>query len=246
MHAVVSAAAAPGATVLAHTLHYAIVGGGALGVVALLAPRWLPSPSAPRDAHEARVQALRQALAAPYDATRLLEAGRPSYAGPRVGTPASLSERVLLPLAVVASAAAAGVHAAAGPAHFREATVFGLFFTAGALAQLAWAGGLALRPTPPLLVAGAVGNLAVVALWATTRTMGLPWGLLPQPEAIGPWDLASVAWELLVVGCCVAALRSGVPQTRLADAGRWHPGVRWFAVASVLGLVMLSLSGAGS
>ena len=42
---------------------------------------------------------------------------------------------LLLPLAVVSSTAAAGVHAAMGPLHFREATLFGLFFAGAALAH---------------------------------------------------------------------------------------------------------------
>lgn len=225
----------------AHAIHYAIIAVGLGGLLALLAPRFLPGSGAPRDAHDARVRALRSALESPYDAGALLTAARVTYAAPVL----SRAQRVVLPLVVVSSAASAGAHAAVGPAHFREATLFGLFFTTCALAQVLWAGVLALRPTRRLLLAGAVGNLAVLVLWATTRTVGLPFGLLPEPEVVGPWDLASGAWELLVVGGCAAMLARPLPG-RLVEAWRWHLGVRTFATVSVLGLVALSLSGAAA
>ena len=237
------------ATAVAHGIHYAIVGVGVVGLVVLLAPGLLAQPSAPRDEHDARVRALRTAI--DTDAlTTTLQLARTSVA--RWQAPVlTTTQRTLLPMAVVSSAAAAGVHAAAGPAHFREATLFGLFFAGSALLQLVWAGAVAVRASRPLLVAGVVGNLAVVALGAVTRTAGLPFGLLPEPEAVGPWDLACAGWELAVAGSCVAALRSlprGAPVSpvRLVDWRQWHPGVRIFAGASVAMLVVLSLSGAGA
>ena len=87
----------------------------------------------------------------------------------------------------------------------------------------------------------------MLGLWAVTRSVGLPFGLLPSPEAVGPWDLACGGWELLVAGCCVAVLRSGeAPPARLASWRVWHPAARWFVAGSALGLVALSLSGAGA
>jgi hypothetical protein len=237
------------ATEVAHGIHYAIVGVGVVGLVALLAPGFLAHPSTPRDEHDARVRALRTAI--DTDAlTTSFQLARTTVAK-RQAPVLTTTQRMLLPLAVVSSAAAAGVHAAAGPAHFREATLFGLFFAGSALLQLVWAGAVAVRASRPLLVAGVVGNLAVVALWAVTRTVGLPFGLLPEPEALGPWDLACAGWELAVAGCCVAALRSLLRDTppspvRLVEWRHWHPGVRLFAGASVAMLVVLSLSGAGS
>jgi hypothetical protein len=229
----------------AHGIHYAIVGVGVVGLVALLAPGFLAHPSSPRDEHDARVRALRTAIDSDTLATSF-ELARTTVSRWRPPV-LTATRRTLLPLAVVSSTAAAGVHAAAGPAHLREATLFGLFFAGSALLQLLWAGAVAIRSSRSLLVAGAVGNLAVVGLWAVTRTLGLPFGLLPEPEAVGPWDLACAGWELAVVGCCVAALRGGTPHpSRLAEWRSWHPGVRVFAAASVASLVALSLSGAGA
>ena len=233
------------ATAVAHGIHYAIVGVGVVGLVALLAPGFLAHPSPPHDEHDARVRALRSAIETDVLTTTFRQARSTVVRSP-LPVPSS-ARRTLLPLAVVSSSAAAGVHAAAGPAHFRDATLFGLFFAACALLQLVWAGAVAVRSSRPLLVAGAAGNLAVVTLWAVTRTVGLPFGLLPEPEPLGPWDLACAGWELAVAGCCLAALRSrGSAPARLVEWRRWHPGVRLFAGASAAAMVVLSLSGAGS
>ena len=92
-----------------------------------------------------------------------------------------------------------------------------------------------------------VGNVAVLALWGVTRTIGLPFGLLPGPEAVGPWDVACAGWELIVVGCCISLLQSRDPvPTRIAAWRHWHPAAHWFVGFSVLALVALSLSGASA
>ena len=95
-----------------------------------------------------------------------------------------------------------------------------------------------------LLLAGVVGNGACIALWALSRTSGLPLGLLPAPEAVGAWDLAALAWELVLVGACLALLR-GAPAGRRTTPGRWHPAATAFLGASVPALGLLSLSGTG-
>lgn len=235
--------------VAAHGIHYAVLGAGVLGVVALLVPRFLSAPDdAPSDEREARVHALRNSLAQRESATTF----DPHQAAPPLGSlprvPAlTAAQRILLPLAVVSSAAAAGVHAAVGPAHLRESLLFGAFFIGSALLQLLWSGLAAVHGSRRLLVVGAVGNLAVIGLWAITRTLGLPFGLLPGPEAVGPWDLACAGWELVVVGSCIAMLRSRQPvPTRLPDWRHWHPALPTYVAASVLLLIALSVTGAGA
>jgi hypothetical protein len=157
------------------------------------------------------------------------------------------AERVILPLAVVSSASAAGVHAALAPEHLRVSLAFGVFFAAGAVAQLAWAGAAAVHGSRALLVAGVIGNTSVLALWATTRTVGLPFGLLAVPEAVGPWDVVCGAWEVVVVCCGIALLRSAsAPPTRLVGWRSWHPLLPTYVAASVLLLLALSLSGSGA
>ncbi len=243
-------------TLLAHAVHYALVAGGLIGLGWLLVPHLvtLHAPGSSRPTalgeHELRVAALRSAAA-----TGRLATLAPPAAGVVVpvrsaaARPAAPEATLLLPLAIVASTAAAGVHAAMGPLHFREATLFGLFFATAAVAQLGWTA-LALRSvTPALLRVGVALNLGCVVLWATTRAWGLPLGLMPAPEPVGPWDLAAVAWELGVVAACAVLLRARPPTSyaglRLPAWVDWHRGARAVAVASVLVLLMLSLSGAG-
>lgn len=241
-------------TLLAHAVHYALVAGGLVGVGWLLMPQLVASHGAgaprrtPRDEHEQRVAALRSAAKLGNLAT--LDVPSPATVRPASARPAlTLDVTLLLPLAVVTSTAAAGVHAAMGPLHFREATLFGLFFAGAALAQLGWTA-LALRSvTPALLRMGVALNLGCVALWAATRAWGLPLGLMPAPEPVGPWDLAAVAWELGAVAACAALLRARPPASyaglRLPAWVDWHRGATSVAVASVLVLLGLSLSGAG-
>ena len=245
-------AGSPGAGAMAHGAHYGIVGVGVVGLIALLAPRLLARPT-PREEHHGRVLRHRTALGPENPgtedlATDSLATAHDPIQVARLREPVlTAAQRILLPLAVVSSAAAAGVHAAVGPAHFRDAALVGLFFAGTALLQLVWAGAVAVDCSRALLMLGVVGNVAVLALWGVTRTLGLPFGVLPVPEAIGPWDVACGAWELVVVCSCISLLQSPDPvPARVADWRRWHRATHWFLAASVLGLVALSLSGASA
>jgi putative NADH-flavin reductase len=68
-----------------------------------------------------------------------------------------------------------------------------------------------LRPSRRLLVVGAVGNLAIVALWGVTRTVGIPIGPTPwRPEAVGTADALAVQLELaLALGATWLLARGG-------------------------------------
>jgi hypothetical protein len=249
---------AAGASMLAHTVHYAVVLGGVLGLALLLLPHALERlrvESAPaRSAHEDRVLRLRELAAV----GRLAEPGATLPGATLTGatlTGATLTGATLtdvrpvrevappacaapaaLPVALVSSAAAAGVHAAVGPAHLTDQPLVGTFFLACAAAQLGWSALFLARPGRALLEAGVVGNAALVTLWAVSRLSG--------SEPVGPWDLAATGWEVAVVLACVAL---NAP-TGLRAAG-WldWPGLArgWFA-CSVLLLGLLSLSGAGA
>jgi len=76
--------------------------------------------------------------------------------------------------------------------------------------------------------------------------------VLSAPEAVGPWDLTCVAWELVAVLACVEVLvaptRSlgGGSAYRVARWRDWDARVRAWGWISVLGLGLLSISGAGS
>lgn len=239
------------ATSLAHTIHYAVVGVGVVGLLLLLAPRFVGAQR-PADEHERRVLALAGQIST-GSLGRTPTAPVPQ-AAPGTVSAAADSNSLWLPLAAISSAAAAAVHAAVGPEHFGERVVFGMFFAAAALAQMSWSWAMVVRPGRRLVHVGAVGTFLVLTLWLVTRTVGLPFGLLPRPEALGPWDICSVVWELTVVLACTQLLHtlprsapSTVPSVlRLPGWAAWHRAARGWTVGSVVVLAALSLSGASS
>lgn len=224
---------------LAHSVHFALVAAGLAGLGALLAPTLAhrPRAGAPRDLHEERVGTLR-------DAVTQYAAGAPvtslTTVAPRPVAAADASA-LLLPLAVTSTLLAASIHAAMVPPHLREGLLFGGFFIVCAVAQLAWAERALRMPTRAWLALGAVGNLAVVALWVVTRAAGLPFGLMPTPEAVGSWDVLSAVCEVAAAAACLLAVRAGVRRT--APWAEWHPAVHaWLALGATF-LVVLSLGG---
>ncbi len=235
---------------IAHAIHYGIIVFGLVGVVLLLLPQRLhrsgrTAARAPRDAHERRVQELRASLAGEVAGETTLTVESPPSTPAGVTPARRNASRTLLPLAVVSSAAAAGVHAAMGPSHFSEGFLLGLFFAVSSMAQLAWAI-LALTTGGALLLRlGVLLNVGCVALWAVTRTLGLPFGLIPGPEEVGGWDVATVFWEVVVAACCLAALRR-TPDARAASWESWSPAPRVWLVVSVVVLAVLSFTAGGS
>lgn len=244
----IALSAADSAGTLAHGIHYALVAGGLVGLTMLLAPPTLTArrrAGAPHDEHERRIRQLRDELLAHRFAAAPVAS--PAAAGPPpAAAPAAESSYLLLPLAVVSSTAAAGVHAAVCPGHFREGTLLGVFFAAAALAQLAWAGLLLRGSSRPLLLVGLAGSLAVLTLWTATRTTGLPWGLIPGPEEAGAWDLAAGAWELVVAGVCFHLLREDRERARVGGWSDWHPVAHGFFAVSVVAFGLLTISGVGA
>jgi hypothetical protein len=234
---------------VAHGIHYAIVAAGVVGILALLLPQLherragahQPRARLPRDVHEARVMTLRAEIAA--GALGTLERPR-TVPAPALEPLLPVAARTLLPAAFVASTAAAGVHAAMAPSHLAHQTVSGLFFLGAAAFQLVWAARLVFGTSRRAALLGTVANLALVGLWGVTRTVGLP-GVLTQPEAVGPWDLACVAWELMVVVACLRLLGASPAPGRLPPWRRWDGRVAGFAVGSAAVLAALSFSGFG-
>lgn len=233
-----------------HGLHYAIVAAGLVGILALLLPQLLERrlaghgptrPHAPRDQHEARVMLLRAEIAAGALGTTTPGSG-PALVPPTPEPTLPHAERVLLPAAFVGSAAAAGVHAAMAPSHLQHSALFGAFFVGAALVQISWAAALVFGCPRPVLLAGAAVNTAFIGLWAVTRTFGLP-VVLPQPEAVGPWDVSCVAWQLVVVVAILRLIGSEPVPLRLAAWHRWDERVVLFAFGSVALLAALSFSG---
>jgi hypothetical protein len=122
--------------------------------------------------------------------------------------PLSALHPAALRLAALGLVGAALIHAVVAPEHFTEAISFGVFFSISAVAQLVFATWIIAAPSRPLLHAAVASSLAMVALWALTRTVGVPFGPEPgEAEAVGPLDLAACACELLTASGAMLALR---------------------------------------
>lgn len=234
-----------GATSVAHGIHYAIVGVGLVGVLSLLGPQLVTGRRAPsvRDEHTLRVLALTDQISSGGLGVGMT----PGVSAYPTRTAAVDHVRTFwLPLAVVSSAAAAGVHAAVGPVHFREGLALGMFFVVAALAQIGWSFAMVIRPSHTLLVAAVAGNSAVLLLWVVTRTIGLP-GFLPGPEAVGLWDVCSGLWEVAVVlAAARILLTDSDDDLRLPAWSDWGPRARLWALGSAAALPLLSLTGVGT
>lgn len=113
--------------------------------------------------------------------------------------------------AAALSIAASMIHASVIVPHFREYFLFGVFFVVSAVFQLVW--GMVVwnrRNDRTLLIVGAVANLAIVALWVATRTVGLPIGPEPgQTEVAGLHDIIASIDEVAIALACGLALIPG-------------------------------------
>ncbi|MDX6235172.1 MAG: hypothetical protein QOH68_4339 [Nocardioidaceae bacterium] len=117
-----------------------------------------------------------------------------------------------------ASLGAGLVHLAVVQEHLEEWWLYGVFFAVIGAAQIGWAVAALASDRVPFLRTVMYGNLAVVALWAVTRTVGLPVGPEPwQAEAVGRADVLCALLEIAVAGALVVAARS---VARRVPAGR--------------------------
>jgi hypothetical protein len=131
--------------------------------------------------------------------------------------------RRLTILAAILSAIAALIHYSVMPEHFAEWWGYGAFFLVAATAQAVYAVWL-LRERPSwLLWAGIVGNLAIIALWSVTRTIGIPlFGPhAGEVETIGAIDVVSKIAEALLIAILAVLLRTDQPvPNRATTVGR--------------------------
>jgi hypothetical protein len=118
------------------------------------------------------------------------------------------------------SAGAGVIHLAVVPEHLEEWFAAGVFFIALGAFQIAWAPVVAFRPERWILLAGAVVNAGVVALWAVSRTTGLPVGPeAGEPEAIGLADgLATTLEALIVMGSMALMMARRRAERRTEEA----------------------------
>jgi hypothetical protein len=115
-------------------------------------------------------------------------------------------------IAAGSSLAAGLAHLVVVPEHWQESTLYGSFFVATVVGQVAAAVLLARRPAAWVCAATIAGQLAVTALWAVTRTAGIPLG--PEAgmvEPVGLLDSVCVAAQVVSVAACVVLIRRRTP-----------------------------------
>ena len=105
------------------------------------------------------------------------------------------------------SVGAAAIHFAVVFEHFAESTLYGVFFLVISWAQIIWPVILLWRPSRLWLWLGIAGNAAVIAVYAASRTAGLPFGPdLHSPESVGALDVVSCVLEFGLIAVCAALL----------------------------------------
>ena len=142
--------------------------------------------------------------------------------------------RYLRWLVALISLAAASIHFAVTGEHFAEAWTVGTFFVLVAWVQVFFAALLLLRPTRLLLLGGIAFNLAVIAVWAISRTA--PGNLGPiAPEPVGFVDALSTALEGVIVVGSILLLSPALALRRV-------PSVAAIPAVAGAGAVVVALS----
>src|ERR671910_947583 len=121
--------------------------------------------------------------------------------------------------AAALSLTAAAMHAWAMPEHLEEWWGYGSFFLIAATAQVCYGLALLRRPGRMLLLLGVVGNLAIVSLWAVTRTVGIPFvgPHAGEAEPVAALDLLATMAELALVTVLLAALLRSARRTEVVN-----------------------------
>jgi hypothetical protein len=199
-----------------------VIGGGLFIALALRARRIRPGTVAPRPARDTGLSSA--------SADRAL-----------TGAAASPPVRRSLDLMLAGlSVGAAVIHLVAAPGHYAEIGDLATGFLISAAFQALWARWCLAGPSRTVVALGIVGNLAIVAAWAYTRTIGLPIGeFAGSAEPIGFPDAASVVFEVLIVAGLVAR-RLGLDLDLSRRAGA--RSLASIAVVPVVGLVLVLTS----
>jgi hypothetical protein len=113
--------------------------------------------------------------------------------------------RIVAGLSIVAGA----IHAVAMIDHFAHYWLYGVFFLVLTYGQVLWGMALLRRSVGErALVAGAIANLAIVAVWLVSRTVGVPIGPdAGRPEAVGAIDVAATLDQIVLAAYVAAIVR---------------------------------------
>jgi len=143
-------------------------------------------------------------------------------------------------IAAIALVGAGIIHFAYAPGHLDAETSHGVFFLVAGWVQIALAVALALRAKPERLwlTVAALANLGAIAVWAVSRTVGVPGS---ESESVGFPDVAATLLEVVVVLAALALL-AGVVKDTAGDTGTGtgtaNP-LRAFAGAGALATVVV-------
>ena len=182
-------------------------------------------------------------LAAVQLAIPRLQLPRPPVPGP-AGPSGSLTSTeadgtgAVAALLGLLSMAAALIHFAVIEQHWAEYWLYGAFFIAVGMAQLAWAVAIPATPARLLLWGGVVGNALVVLTWIVTRTVGSLVGpAATVPARAGFGDLVATALQVLIVvgGCGLLTRRLRV------RTGVWTEHAPAIAALVVVPFLVLAL-----
>lgn len=132
-------------------------------------------------------------------------------------SPVARLQRIETMFAASLSAGAAAIHLAAASSHLDPLGDLALGFYWAALFQIAFAGALLGHPSSRrLATVGVAINVALIAAWAWSRTIGLP--TIPGgPEAVGLADATTVAFQVALVW--MLARRLGMSLTSRVTGG---------------------------
>jgi hypothetical protein len=171
---------------------------------------------------------------------------RPLVGLPRQGQTADdpqagYTARETLLLLIAAVAVTGGlIHIGAAVDHFNEFPLYTLVFSLLACTQIGWAAILVRRPCDRVLRFGCAFNVAVIALWIASRTIGVP--IAPRawvPENVGVADLIETVGETVTVIALLSLMMS--------ERHAWARAVtRRMAPVLLLVLLMSVLYGAGA
>jgi hypothetical protein len=152
---------------------------------------------------------------------------------------------IAIAVAVACLLGAEGIHTAVIAEHYAEWWAEGLFFLVLSMIEGGLAATLLLAPARPACQAAALASLATIAVWAWSRTTGLPIG--PEagyPEPVGRADTIATLLEALTALALAPAILRGPSRTRPPVLGsRTHRSTA-AAVAAIAVTAAFGLAGA--
>src|SRR4051812_14779283 len=165
----------------------------------------------------------------------------PALAGP------TRAPAVAVAVAAACLLGAEGIHTAVIAEHFTEWWAEGAFFLALSLVEGGLAAALLLAPARPTCQAAVLASVGTVAVWAWSRTTGLPIG--PEagyPEPVGRADTVATLLEALTaLALAPASLRHpSRPRPPVLGSRTNRSGVAAAAVAAIALTVAFGLAGA--